>query len=316
MVRKEVYMSEGMGDSSATSTIDNNGRKPHPSRNEPLEVRIRGLIEDQAYSTDLGRRMFGDARHILVDYFRESLANAGNPELIHDKTQEALKQLAGTTNARIVSGEDKLESLPKGAPIFALVNHYSGYKLMDIEQSDFGVDFEGMDYVVPFPFFYSSLIPAAEKLGDNLYDAHLAMPDVFGRIQEESGLLVIPTENNAYVDIKRKTKEIIDKTPNALIAIFPEGESSGKRNNGGPYDLVKFHGGSIAIAYELGIPVIPICQYFNPESGFEVGILDSIRFDNVPESSDKDARKEYFAGKAEEARSKMQSWLDQRKATA
>lgn len=312
MIGKEVYMSEDMTDVKVKKSMESNGRHPHPSREDSLEVRIRGVIEDQAFSTDLGRKMFDDSRSILTSYFGDALENVENTQYVHDFTQETLKQLAQTTNSRIVSGQEKLDSFPKGSPVFAATNHYSGYKLMDIEQQEYGVNFPDMDYVVPFPFFFSSLSPVAEKLEDNLYDAHQKMPDIFGKIQEEAGLLVIPKEGNSYEDIKRKTESMVAKRPNSLIVIFPEGETSGKRNSGSPYDLVGFHGGSFAIAQELGIPVIPVCQYFNPESGFEVGILDPVDFKDIPQSDDKDLRREYFSSKAEDVRKQMQSWLDQR----
>lgn len=313
MVSKEVYMPEDMNNSQPSSNKDNgNGRNPHPARNEPLEKRIRGLIQDQAYSTGLGKRMFADSRSLLVPYFRDSLVNLNNPQLIHDRTQELLHQLATVTNAKIVDGEEKIDLLPKKSPIFAAVNHYSGYKLMNIEQSEFGTNLSGMDDVVPFPFFYSSLSPVADKLGDYLYDAHLEMPGAFGQVQEKAGLLVIPEEQNAFEDIKRKTQEMISRRSNSLIVIFPEGATSGKRNMGGPYDLDRFHGGSFAIAEELGIPVIPVCQYFNPNSGFEIGVLPPVKFDNPPPIENEDARRKYFSFAAENTRQQMQAWLDQR----
>lgn len=70
-----------------------------------------------------------------------------------------------------------------------------------------------------------------------------------------------------------KSKEIINESKNVGIIIFPEGEISGKLNRGGAYDLDKFHTGAFVLARELNLQILPVCQYFNPKSGFELDIL-------------------------------------------
>lgn len=297
-----------------STAMRNEGRNPHPRRGDPLENRIRGLIRDQAYSTELGRRVFSETKKLQVAYFKDSLANISNPDVIHEKTQTLLHDLAKATNAHIVEGQDVLETLPKGKPLFTETNHYSGYKLTAIEQAELGVNYPEIDEIFPFPLFYAPMIPMADALEDYLYDAHLELPGELRRVQEGAGLLVVPEDDGSFIAIKKETGKLISRHPNSLIVIFPEGGTSGKRNNGGPFDMDKFHGGSFAIAESLGISVVPVYQYFNPKSGFEIGILDPVDFTGVPETKDLDARKTYFSELAENTRVKMQHHLNQRQA--
>src|SRR3989344_2326447 len=298
------------------TAMKNEGRNPHPKRDDFLEKRIRGLISDQAYSTEMGRRMFADARRLQVDYFKDSLLHIDNPNLIHKSTQKLLHDLAITTNAHIVEGEEILKKLPKGRPIFTETNHYSGYKLTAIDQSELGVNYPEIDEIFPFPFFYAPMIPVADVLGNYLYDAHLVLPGELRKIQEGAGLLIVPEDDGSFNSIKRETEKMISRHPNSLIVIFPEGGTSGKRNMVGPYDMDHFHGGSLAIAEALGVPVIPVYQRFNPYSGFEIGILEPVDFSHAPKTEDLGVKKAYFAELAETTRAKMQQHLSQRKQSA
>lgn len=295
------------------TVMKNEGRNPHPRRGDPLEERIRSLISSQAYSTEAGRQIFEDARKLQLNYFKNSLLNVSNPNLIHEKTQKLLHDIAKTTGAHIVEGEDILKTLPKGRPIFTETNHYSGYKLTAIRQSELGVNYPEVDEIFPFPFFYAPIVPVADALGDYLYDAHLELPGELKRIQEGAGLLIVPEDDGSFTGIKKETEKMISRHPNSLIVIFPEGGTSGKRNMGGPYDMDHFHGGSFAIAEALDMPVVPVYQYFNPDSGFEIGILEPVDFSNVPKTGDLNLRKAYFSELAEATRARMQQHLDKRK---
>lgn len=284
----------------------NGKRPPHPFRNDPLEQRIRGLIRDNVCSTVKGREMFAKVNDLQIDYFRDAIGNIGKPGVTHDRTQELLKELSQVTNSRIVQGAENLDSLPKKSPVFAMVNHFSGYKLVAIEQGTLGVDSPDIDQIYPFPIFYSSLVPVAEALEDNLYDAHLELPAPLLKVQEEAGLLVVPPGEGQFKTVVERTEDHLKEHPNSLLVLFPEGESSGKRNNGGPYDMVGFHAGSFIIAAKKGIPVVPIAQYFNPNSGFELAIFPSFKLDPNGDRA-------YFEQMAANTRQEMQAWLDTKK---
>lgn len=292
----------------------------HPSHSDPKEVRIAGLIKSELTSTLWARNIFARAKDLQLNYFLDSLKES-DPNLIFAKTQHLLKTLAEITQSKIVDGQNYLGRLDKKAPIFVVLNHLGAYKLTEIKEEEVGVKFETPDTVLhPFPIYFSSVFPIAEKLHRPLLEAHVDLSQLSNsltNVQKAAELLLIPTGNqrggaNSFDVILERTKEIINKRPTAMIVIFSEGGTSGKRNMGGPYDLDKFHGGSFAIAEELRIQVLPVCQYFNPNSGFEVGILESIVF-NAPAQDDIEGRKEYFRKIANTTHNKMQAWLNHRK---
>lgn len=295
------------------------GRKPHPSKHDPLEQRIRQLIREHVLSTPLGKESLEKVNDLQIDYFRGALRNLDKPELVYEDTQKLLKELAAVTHSKIVEGEELLDRLPKGKPVFAVLNHFSAYKLTTIEPQTIGLsekemNIENGEYteeIYPFPIFYAPLEPVAERLGDNLSDAHLAMPGQhLKRVQAAAGLIVVPEERRQFQLIKQRTADVIAAHPNSLMVIFPEGETSGKRNEGTPFDTVGFHSGVWGITTELAkegmvVPIITAYQYWNPKSGFEVGIVDL--WTPSPETT-----REEQDQQAETSREKMQKALDVR----
>lgn len=298
---------------------DDKGKRPHPSMAEPLEVRIRGLIQKQAYETPLGIKMWSDVKRIQKEYFTEASEHLNNSPYVHDKTQETLGEISRATNAQVIKGKECLRQL--NTPALVVLNHYSGYKLTSFTPEDIPVaDFGSMPELYPFPAFYASLYPAAKEIGSDvsLYDAHLEYAkekedNKLRRIQEEAGLLIIPEEDGGFPATLEATRKIVTTHPRSLLVVFPEGESSGKRNNGGPYDMVNFHTGAFVIAAELGLPVVPAVQYFNPEKGFQVSVLPFFHpktFEKGPDGKPTEESKAYYRQVALEVHGNMQRELD------
>lgn len=292
----------------------------HPSHSDPKEVRITGLIQNELASTSWAKNVFTIAKDLQLAYFLDSLKET-NPDATFAKTQQLLKTLAETTRSKVLDGENYLDKLDKNAPVFVILNHLGVYKLTEITEKEVGVKFESSDVVLhPFPIYFSSVFPIAEKLQRPLLEAHVDLSQLSGSltdVQKAAELLLVPTGNqregaNSFDVIRERTREIINKRPNAMIVIFSEGGTSGKRNMGGPYDLDKFHGGSFAIAEELDIQVLPVCQYFNPNSGFDLGVLEPVTF-NAPHAGDVKTRRDYFRDIANTTHDKMQAWLNQKK---
>jgi hypothetical protein len=292
--------------------MKNEGRTPHPRKDDLNEQRIREQIENEVYSTELGKKMFGQVYDLQVAYFKSSLGHLEDKNLIHDDTQKTLEAISIATNSQIVEGREVLENLPKHSPVMVVANHYGGFKLTMIEQEKIGLNVgtEKIDDLPPFPLYYAAFKPAANILEDNLYDAHLELPEPLLKIQEAAGLLVVPENNKAFPEIKRRTEEITKIHPNSMLVVFPEAGTSGKRNGGGPYNLDKFHSGSFAIAEELGLPLIPMAQYFNPQKGFEIKLFDRVNLDGAPGADNMDARREFFSKVSAETQNEMQVWLN------
>jgi hypothetical protein len=290
------------------------GRKPHPSPFDPLEMRIRSLIREQAFSSRLGRRMWFRTREIQKKFFNDALNHLDDSRYIHDRTQETLRQIAGVMNSKIVSGYENLVDVH--IPAVIGLNHYSGYKLNSLRPEEVLSDFGTMKELYPFLSFFAALSPVARVLGEDvaLYDFHLEYGQksqnlALRKIQEEAGLLVIPEQSGGFSFLLDAARKFIIEKQRVLLVGFPEGESSGKRNNGGPYDLVPFHTGVFVIAAELGIPFLPAVQFFNPEVGFQVSVLPSIEPKVFERSSDGKLTKEakdYYEKLAFETRQRMQ----------
>ncbi len=292
-------------------------KKYHGDIHDPLEQRIRRLIQDQACSTEQGRIMFDRARELQTTYYQDCLQKLDDEQYIHERTQKLLNELADIFHPRIVDGEDYLGQLPEGKPVFVVLNHYSGHKLSTVFSKDIGVravDLEGkeMEEIYPPPLHYAPVKPIADRLGARLYDSHIELPNEnLVKIQHAAGGVVIPPKEGIFRQVVEQSQKFVENHPNDILVNFPEGESSGKRNQGGPYDMVPFHKGAFVIASQLGATILPVAMFFNPESGFELGVFKPFVPD--PKTEDREASNEYFESVAESTRKTMQDWLDQRK---
>lgn len=283
----------------------------HNPGQDPLELRIRGLIRDHVYSKGKGKEMLDKAKAQEVDYLKDCIGNIDDSKSIHNRTQQVLKELATSTNSKIVEGEENLAKISANGHVFALVNHFSAYKLIAIDQEEVGTNIPEVNELYLPPMFYASIWPVAEKLGRPLYEAHLKLPGPLKKIQEAAGTLIFPNpgkDGGQFSVVLERTKNHIENHPNGLSVIFPEGGSSGKRNNGGPFDLEHFHGGPISIASELGVTILPVAQYFDPEKGFELRVFE-------PFTPSPGIAREKASELADKTRKQMQAWLDTKKSS-
>lgn len=278
----------------------------HNPGNDPKEIRIKELLKQQIYSSEKGKEMMSRAKVLETDYLREVLPRVNEPQVIHDRTQQLLKDLSVATNSKIVEGEDYLSELIPNTPVLVVANHFSGYKLIPVSQEEVGANIPEVKELYIPPMFYASMFPISEKTGRGLYDAHLELPGVLRKLQDESGVLALPEGEGVFEEAYRRTVEHDKKYPNSLTVIFPEGRSSGKYNNGGPYDLYEFSSGPFAMAAYEKIPILPVAQFFNSETGFELKIFKPFVIDPHSERS-------VFKDAASNTKSEMQAWLDKRK---
>lgn len=276
----------------------------HPDQTTDQERRIVSAITQEMLKTQWAKKTFAKARDLMKDYFKASLENLESPRIIHDSTQVILKELSDIFQTRIVEGEDNLEKVQKNLPAFVVTNHLGTYKLTAIKPEELGISMP-TEVIHPFPMFYASLFPVAQKLGDNLYEAAYPYEQPIRKVQEAAGSIIVPAGEGVLQAAMDNTRQTMSRYANGLFAIFPEGGTSGKRNNGGPYDLERFHTGPFVIAAQLGVPIVPVAQYFNPDSGFELAVFPPIRLA-------KNTTKEQFAQVASETQQQMQKWLNTR----
>lgn len=281
------------------------------------ERRILELLRDNLVSTEWAQDTFGDIRNLLVDYYKDSLLNIQDRRYIHDKTQELLSKIAARGNAKISSGQEHLDDIPKASPVFLLTNHLGIYKLAIINpRQELGLDDTGVDGMYCLPIFHASNKPVADALGDNLYIGAFEFPGKIGEIQKAAGGVIIRLEREEELEKEFKgetiegidhlitqTRNFIEQHPNGALSVLPEGKTSGKERGISPYDLAAFKTGAFVVAARLNIPILPVSQYFDPNTGFEVVVHEVIHLSP-------DLSREQFREVADSTREKMQQALD------
>ncbi len=278
--------------------------------NDELERRIVGELEKDMLSISWARDLFsGNIRPRIISYLKDSFDHLNDPERIHDQTQHLLSDLAEATNATIVEGQENLDEV-RGQSVFVATNHLGTYKLVSLDPSgDLDKPEIGLEDLDPFPAFYFSMYPVAKYIGDNLYEAAHDYPEPIRTVQIAAGSLIMPPGQTGVLDeLEEDTKALFESRSNLALTLFPEGGTTGKRNNGGIYAMEKFRTGSFVIAGHLGRPVVPVSQYFDPNEGFKLRVFPALRLTTPP--GDEEARS-YFRQTADATQSQMQSWLNQ-----
>lgn len=283
-------------------------KKPH--KDDPREVAIMAKIKDHVLTTEWANETVAKIRNLQIGYMREVVAKK-DPAFIYNRTQEVLKEISSILKSEIVEGSQFLLEIPKKSPVLIMTNHLGLYKLTGIDpKKELGIDLPDYNFMYPFPMYFGGLSPIAETIGDNLSYASDDFPGVFGEIHRKSGFIHVPppvAQNTSRTEVLfEQTRKALATKQNTAIVNFPEGGTSGKYSGLGPYDLDPFKTGGYVIASKLGIRVIPVVQYFDPNKGLQLKVFPPY----IPEITEKDGYEKY----ANKDRKQMQEWLDARKA--
>lgn len=295
--------------------------KQLPTLDDPLERRIIVVMKEKILTTPWAEETFKKLRELEIVNWRDAFSHLDQPEYIHDVTQESAKEASKLVNSQIKTGREYLEELGKNKPVMIASNHFGSFKLISMNPEELRAN--GIMHPIPniyYPYltYYMPFYPVAEALGDNIYEASFEQPGQLGDLFRATGSIDVPPPGVSSVEraggpAKRTdelvgfTQQLFENHPNAALAIFPEGGTTGKRSSGAIYDLAEFKTGAFVIASKLGIPILPVVQYFNVNSGFELGIFKPIILE-------KDNPKEYFEKIANETKDQIQTWLNQRQA--
>lgn len=282
-------------------------KKPHAD--DPKDIRIRELIEERFLQEEWARTAFDSIRQEQIEYLRNVTARVDDPEYVDNVTQETLKRISTELHSTIEEGAEDLAQLPQGKPVLIMTNHLGTYKLTGINpqrELGEGVDiYDGYDFMYPYPLYFAALNPVAEALGDKLSYSSDDFPGVYGQVHTEAGFVHVPpasiVSSGRTEALIKQTGGIIKNQPNTAIVNFPEGGTSGKYNEAGPYDLLDFKTGGYVVAAELGMTVLPVAQFFDPQQGMRLKVFPPI---NVGAAS----REEYH-DLANQTQTEMQGWL-------
>lgn len=290
--------------------------KQLPGLGDPKERRIIDVLRRDLLSTDASRMMFGKLREVVIGNWRDAFAHLAHPNYVHDVTQKGAKVAAEVANCTIVEGsESKLDQLGTGQPVMIVSNHLGTFKLVTMTPEDLkaaGINHEVPSIYYPYLTYFMPFKPVAEKLGDNIYMASYEQPGKLADLFRATGGIDVPPSEFAperTETLVEFTRQLIAEHPNTALVVFPEGRTMGKISGGQIYDLQDFRTGAYVIASQVGMPILPVGQYFDVnKGGFDTKIFDPI---NVESGKSK----EYYQEAANTTKAAIQAWLDSKKSS-
>ena len=194
--------------------------------------------------------------------------------------------------------EHSLNLLNEQKAIIAIANHFGVNKLTKITEEEIrnciqskvcsGSTHDDLTLTNddPFIFLFSSAVGFMNSVINN-NESHFSIVSMeyvqpFSKLVRLTGGIVVPEKSpRKYENIREEAKAIIEssieegKTP--IFIIFPEGGTSGKRNEGSPYSLTEFKNGYSRLSFDLNIPVIRLITYFDQFSKLTVRSLGVIK---------------------------------------
>ena len=295
-----------------------------PQLSDPNEVEITKVMEGEILSTPLARNMVEEVRRVIRENWQDLYAHRKDPSYVHAKNQEGTAEVARITNATIVSGQEHLQELEKGKPVFFSANHFGFFKLVGFKPEDLrDLGFDGKHavpdiYYPPIPF-YARFYRGERELVDDIYMAAQEEAGTLGELSRATGSIDVPPPPNMFPGFEgvkegesagrvgiltESTIKFFKEHPNSALVVFPEGGTTGKRNGGNTRELGRFHAGLFAIAATLELPVVLLAHRFNPNKGFEISVAGVVRLG-------KNSTREEIQGGADRARGATQAAFDQ-----
>lgn len=242
-----------------------------PDTKDPQEIRIRAQLEN-LLTTGWSKKAIEESTSLQITFLKSSIEHRS----VRKSYENLLKALSETLKSHIVTGEENLDKIKNPNHIIIVTNHFGSAKLTRISTISLGID-SSMEDIEPFPIRPAPFEIIAQKLDSQIFECAVELPKPFLSIQGASGVITLPTSGeNRTQQLVEKVKSVNQNFPKSIVVMYPEGGTSGKRNEGTPYDLDNFHSGTLVVAAELGLPILPVTQKLNPESGMELRISEPI----------------------------------------
>lgn len=246
-----------------------------PTDKDPLEVRIRCVLESTLVTSDWARATFLEATRQQKE-FLIAAAKEENSRKNLDAYRKLIRELASLLKVQITSGGQELEKFDQGKPFIVITNHLGLAKITRVDNKNRKIAVE-LEEVESFPIRHAAISVISGRQAKNLHEVAVELPGKLREIQADCEVVTIPVEGSGRTELLvEKVADLVKADPNQLFVMYPEGGTSGKRNSGGPYDLDQFHKGAFVVAAKLSIPILPVCQYFDPNVGLRIYILDPI----------------------------------------
>lgn len=285
-----------------------------PGLGDSRERRIIEVMKEEILVTDASKETFSQLEDDVKSNWQKAYDRLGDPVVVRRIFQEGTQSSAKIAKVNIEEGEELVKSLNPKNPLMIVSNHLGTFKLISMlpeELKQRGVAGQQLPSIYyPFVTYYMPFQPIAERIGNGIYEASFEQPGKLGQLFREAGNIDVPPQPFAQdrVDtLTNDTKDLISNAPNSALVVFPEGGTTGKRSNGRIYNLEKFHKGAFVIAAKLGMPILPVAQYFDIQrGGFDLRIFE-------PFSLDQSVTVDEIDEAASNTQGKMQEWLDTKK---
>lgn len=275
-----------------------------PQANDEKEIGIRERLVKTVLTTEFSRKTVNLFSKTQQSFFEEAFNDLGGKEsTILNSYLETINKLNEYGQTKIISGSENLHDLQGNRGVIIITNHLGMSKLCRIDNKNrsFPVN---LDEFEPFLIRHAPLVEIAKKMEFNIHESAVELPQKLSDIQKACQVVVVQASGS------NRTEKLIDdcnkifNSGKQLVVMYPEGGTSGKRNSGGPYDMDEFHTGAFVVAAQTGVPILPVTQYFNPETGYELDIFQPI--------SVKNNDREYLQELIETSRTEMQQVLNRR----
>lgn len=246
-----------------------------PSATDPQEIRIRSILDNLA-SNQSSKEMVQKLTFLQTNFLKESLGTPGDNSNIEHNYRTLLNELAEVSKSHIVSGIENLSKLKDVKHFIIATNHFGSAKITRIPSSLLNTNIS-LTEIEPFPIRHAPFIEIQKITGNKIFECAVELPQPFSKIQKESGVIIIPSSGEGRTQkLINSVNECNSKENKTAIVMYPEGGTTGKRNMGGAYDLDEFHSGTFVVAAKLRLPILPVCQIFDPNEGIKLVILNPI----------------------------------------
>src|SRR5258706_1918490 len=246
-----------------------------PNKTDPQETRIRSILDSLA-STEESKLMIQKLTTLQKDFLNNSLQNLDDKDSIKNSYRSLLQNLAEVSKTHIVSGIENLSKLKSEKHFIIATNHFGSAKMTRIPSSELVVD-SPIEEIEPFPIRHAPFVAIKKITGNKIFECAVELPQPFSKIQDAAGIVVVPSSGEGRTQkLINSIEKLNTKEERTAVVMYPEGGTTGKRNDGGAYDLDVFRSGTFVVAAKLKLLILPVCQIFDPNEGIKLTILEPI----------------------------------------
>lgn len=242
------------------------------------EVRIRDALHANLASTPWAREMFACASETQKDFFRYAADPQTDSIQANSAYEALLHQLSAMMNVQVRQGQEHISALQDTPSIIVASNHLGIGGVGAVDNYDGSFDFPKVE-IEAFPLGMMPGFSVAQLHQAQQVDIRKEEKGDIGAIHRKLNGICIsgPQGQGSLTSLIDEINGVRKANKRNVFLLFPEGRTSGWANNGGPYDLDAFRAGTFVISCKTGMPILPVCQYFDPKRGLDLLVLPPVQ---------------------------------------